>query len=360
MNKRNASVPLILALIAALAFPAAADVTIHETLTSGGLRGFGAYKAVVVRQIQGVKSREDWNKRFTGAVLGLFSGKKGRDSATILRVDLGKRWVLDARRKTYEEFPISAPPPARTSVSEEAPSAGQEPTKPTTRIVENKFKVDATGEQKTFGSFTATRYKIDYTLVTENLKTRARSKLRMRADYWTTPWTGSLKAADGEELAFSKAYLDKAVGSALGDPRNMGLSMLGAMTSAGHADVAKSQADFRAQIAKISGFPVVIDTRWYSSTGDGGQAAPARNKDASDQSALSQAASGDVGGAVAGFFGRMAAKAVEKRAAASASSGGPDGLGKPVFSSRIEIESVSTKSVPPARFEIPAGYQKRA
>ncbi|MDE2492121.1 MAG: hypothetical protein KGM24_14840, partial [Elusimicrobia bacterium] len=97
---------------------------------------------------------------------------------------------------------------------------------------------------------------------------------------------------------------------------------------------------------------------------DGGAAAArgraAASEDAGDRSArgseTEDLASGNVGGAVAGFFGHIAEKAAAKRARREMDGG----AGKPVFSARVEVLSVDVGSVPASTFEVPKGWKKKA
>ncbi len=331
---------------------AAADVTVQETLKSGGLRGIGAYQATETRQVSGLKAREDQAKRFTGAVLKFFSGKKGKEAVTIERVDLDKRWTLDPKHKTYRETPISMPPAKgepRQARSQPGSSGGGS-SRSTTVIKKTEFSVKDTGQTKTFGDFTARKYAITYRLETEDTRSGQTSDYRMLADYWTTPWTSDLRKADAEQESFAKAYAAKEGFGVVGDPRTFGLSMLAMMTAAGHKDVAKAQTDFRDKIATIKGFPVVVDTRWYASSSNSGSQASQASSSGDDLSA------GNAQEAVAGFLGGLARKAIAHK---MDSGSGPDGLGKPVFSARVEVTSVSVAGVPTGRFEIPAGYKKK-
>ncbi|MDE2491434.1 MAG: hypothetical protein KGM24_11330, partial [Elusimicrobia bacterium] len=261
--------PLAAAFAAALlAAPAFAGVTVVENVRSGGFHGFGAYASDLTIKVDGVKSRQDEVKKHTGAVLKLFSGRKGTATDTILRVDLDKRWVLDPKRKTYREFPIVLPPDQRAEMERGRPQAQGRPgqaQEPTARIVKNEFKVEKTSDRKTLHGFDARRYAVSYLLEVEDLKTKRRADYKMAADYWTTPWTKELREAQAQREEFARAYLKKlGLRDLPSDPRALGLSMMAMMTSAGSQDVEKSKAEFLRSIAKLQGFPVVIDTRWYA------------------------------------------------------------------------------------------------
>lgn len=340
--------------VLSLCAPAAADVTVGYVSSSSGYRGMGASETKGERQFSGLKARREANVRFTGAVLGLLSGKKGKDVVEILRVDDDKRWDLDLKKKTYRESPITLPPPEPGEPEKKQEKAGDE--KPTHRVKSVKADVKTTGETKEINGFKAARHLATLELEIEDLKTKETSKVKMTSDIWTTPWTKSLRAARDEEAKFEQAYLKKlGVDLPVADRERFGLALARSMVSAGESELGRALAKLSRELSRIDGYAVLTQTSWY------GSAPPAtakrKSKDEDESSALTEAAGADsVGGAALSFMGGLAKKAVKKKAE-KAMEASPD---KPAFSIRTEITKVETGGVPPERFEIPKGFAKKS
>src|SRR5689334_6998931 len=126
-------------LAAASCLPASADSVIRRRSESTGYRGMGAFESESLRKVSGVKAREEGTFKFTGAVLGRLSKKKG--AVDIIRVDLDKHWTLDPKKKTYTEASISQPPAEQEKEEREERRREEkaEKSKPTHRIKKASF-----------------------------------------------------------------------------------------------------------------------------------------------------------------------------------------------------------------------------
>ena len=84
-----------------------ADVTMKNLWRGSGYHGMGGNEGSAERVVQGVKSREDSQFKFTGKMMKFMTG--GDKSGTqIIRVDQDKIVRLDLKKKTYTESSISA------------------------------------------------------------------------------------------------------------------------------------------------------------------------------------------------------------------------------------------------------------
>ncbi len=352
---KNANVVLAGGLAALLASPALAGVTIRQIVESSGVHGAGAFKSQSVLEYQGNEFRNASTLRFTGSVMRLFSGKSGKSSVDIDRVDLDKRWVLNPKNKTYTESPISPPRQKGGSVQDEggasAPAANSGQS--SVRVVKTEFDVKDAGEKKQIGDFSAERYAVSYLLETQDTQTGQARTYRMKADIWAAPWTKDLKEAADEQAAYNKAYLDKlGLGASPQDIQDFGFKLLALMTGANGEDFSRSEAELKAKMARIKGYLVELDVRWYSG-GESAQPSQARADEPSRDSGvdLSGGASRAAESFLGGIAEKMARREIEKKEA---------GAPEPAFSIRTIVESVKVGRLPQADFEVPAGYRKKS
>lgn len=348
----------IAVLLLALSLPARADVATRVKAQSGGLRGAGAFESTGERWVSGLKAREDGNMRFTGAILGRVGGKKGRDSARILRVDLDKRWDLNPKKKTYRESPISLPPPDPAEAKEdEAPSKPAKEPAPTHKIKRASVSVEKTGETRTINGFKAARHKGVFLVEVEELESGKTSEFKLLADVWTAPWTKDLRKAVEEEARFAKAYMAK-LGSKLSpeDQSRFGLAGARALLGAGGPEIERAMAKLKAELGKVEGFPVLTESAWHAPAEDMDKARMDDDMDDDGTDGFTDdLADGRAEKAVAGFLGGIAKRAARKKAKEKLA----PKPGAPVYSIRTEVLSVSVADVPKDRFEVPAGFKKK-
>lgn len=341
--------------------PAMADVTVAYKFKSGGFRGMGASEGKGTRSVSGVKSREEGDARMTGAILGKLSGSK--ETATILRVDLDKVWLLDLKKKTYTEGPIKLPPPEKDGSKDAGrkEKAGKD-EKPTHRIKSAKTEVKKGGESKTINGFKTTKWAATLTVVVEEIETKKTSEFAMTTDIWATPWTKELRQAVDEEAKFAKAYLKK-LGLEV-DPADRGrYGLQGATMLLGSAgpEVEGALKKLVKELGSLDGYPVVTESTWRSPAPEQPKGKPAPEPEDEDEgSALGDAAgAGSIGGAAAGFLGGMAKRAAKKKAKQKVKEHVEAAMGKPAFSVRHEVLSVAVAPVPAEKFELPDGFKKK-
>ena len=345
---------LLLAAPLLFVIPASADVTVAYKSQNSGWHGYGASASEGERSVSGLKAREDADVRFTGAVLGLFAGKKGRETTRILRVDLDKRWELDPAKRTYTESPIKLPPPEPSAEPEEKGGKAGKREKPTHRIKSASASVEKTKDKKDVNGFPASRYAAKLSIVVEEIATKKTSEYQMTSDIWTTPWTKKLRTAADEEAKFQRAYLKKlGVELAPQDRSRFGLETARMLLAAAGPDVEKALTKLTREMGRVEGYPVLTESQWRMPAAPAAKEKPAPDEEGS---ALSDAAgAGSIGGAALGMLGGMAKRAASKKAKQAAEAK----AGEPAFSVRVEISKVDTAAVPAERFELPKGYKKK-
>jgi hypothetical protein len=354
-------IPALLASLSLCAVSARADITIKSKSSSGGFRGMGGFEAKSTRSISELKSREEQNTKYTGAIMGMMSGKDGKDGVRIVRIDLDKQWQLDPKKKIYRESPIKLP--KGETKNEDAgsgePSKGKE-EKPTHRIKSAKAGVEHTGKTKKINGFDTTQHIGTLTVVVEEIETKETAEFSLRSEIWATPWTKDLKKAVEEERKFMKAYVKK-MGFEMSpeDAGKYGLAMSRMFLHAAGPEIEKAVSKLAKEMGEIEGYPIVTDSAWNTPSAPEKTAKKSKKKkdeDEDDGDAISDAAGAtSLGGLAGNVFGGMAKRAAKKKA--KESMGGKPGAA--AYSVRTEVVEVKTADVPADSFEIPAGYKKK-
>lgn len=348
----NIILSLVLVVLASL--PASADVTVVTEAGSTGYHGIGASKSKSTRLVSGLKSREEGGMQFTGAILGRLAG--GGNHIQIVRVDLDKRWELDAANKTYRESAIILPRGKDAPAEGSKPSPGREDKKPTHRVKSAKVEVKKTGENREINDFPTTRYQATLAIVIEEIATKKTAEYKMHTDVWTTPWTKAIRQAMDEESRFQKAYLKK-LGIDL-DPQDrgrFGLESARMLLATSGSEVEESLSKMSRELSKIEGYTILTETSWHAPAPPSREKAPVHEEE--EGSALSDAAGAtSLGGAALGFMGGMAKRAAKKKVAAAVTAK----PGAAAFSVRTEVKKIEVKAIPADHFEIPAGYKKKS
>ncbi|MEK7388240.1 MAG: hypothetical protein AAB036_00930 [Elusimicrobiota bacterium] len=334
-----------------LALPAAADVSVHSESSTTGYAGMGAFKSKLSRRISGLKSREDGEMKFTGAIMSRLGG--GGSTAHILRIDLDKRWDLDVAKKTYRESPIVLPSGSASADPRDPQHTRAE--KITHRVKSAKVDVKKTGQTRQINGFAASRYQATLSLVIEEIASKKTAEFGMTSDVWTTPWTPTLKQALEEESRFQKAHLKKlGVDLTPQDRGRFGLDSARMLLSASGSEVEEALGKVSREMSKIEGYVVLTETSWHAPAPKQEKSRPVPEQE--EDSALADAAGAtSLGGAALGFMGGLAKKAVKQKAAAAVARepGTPDIL------VRTEVKSVELKTLASDLFELPAGFKKK-
>jgi hypothetical protein len=320
--------------------PAWGDVTIESTHKSSGFKGMGASEGTTVKRYQVDKVWNSASTKFTGVILSRVAGDT--ETVTITRVDRGVSWILDPKKKIYEENPIEP------ISKQEGAREPREKEKPKVRVTKSELSVKKTGASETIHGFPCEEYLVTWLLEMEEIETKAKSQSTMTMNLWTTPETAAIRKAQTEEREFHKAYAQKIGIKISGEEANqMGLAAMASMSGASPEDIEKGMARVKEEMAKIQGYPIRTVVRWGM---DSEKTAAAKEEKTSDSILGS---SGSIGGAVTGLASRFLQKKVEEKAAPSA------GKEAPFFSSTLEVKSINVDPIPSGIFDIPSGYTKK-
>lgn len=333
---KKSSLIMMLVALFALISTAWADVTVESTMKSGGFKGTGAYEGTSIKRLQADKQSDASSIKFTGAIMSFVAG--ATEQIHITRLDKSVEWNLNSKKKTYTEREIA--PFNREELKDKEKKA----EKSKVRIIRSEFKVKKTGESEQINGFPCQEYLVSWLLEMENIETKEKITNMMNSNLWTTPETASIKKLQAEEMAFTKAYVKK-IGLTMKpeEMKQFGMEMFTKMSGASEKDMEKGFATLKKEMGKIKGFPIRTVVSWNVESDK--QAAAAREA-SSDDSEKPTNLTGGITGLISGFLGKKAKDSAK-----------PD-ENAPLFSSTIEIKSISTDSVPSDTFEIPAGYTK--
>lgn len=325
-----------LGLLALLPLTAQADAKIQRFTHFNEVTGITAHDSTTTDYIQGDKKREENRRKFTGAVLGAWQRFRHEDngalSVDIYNVGTNKHYELDPKEKTYSEEPIYSPEPKQTGGETRGGQSSQgneeQKSENDTKVTKNEFTVKATGKQKNINGFDATEYLITWDVETVNTKTGEKGKSLMTTDLWTST-DPRLAKAQAEEAAYNDAYR-----KLMHEPVNAN-----EMRQFGFGTVTANGADpkqFFEKLKTIKGYAVSTDVRWETAgSGD-------KDKDKGEQPSES------IDSAIGGLFGHHHSEPKKQSDHPGMTT---------IFSSHVEIKSVSFDKLDPAMFKVPDDYK---
>jgi hypothetical protein len=317
------------------------DALVESSFKTSGVKGMGEAEGTSSQRYQGEKKWESQTTRFTGAILSRMVGESA--NVTITRVDRGVAWILDTKKKTYQENPLVVP---KSKSEDRGPREGKE-SKPTTRISRSEFTVKKTGNSETINGFPCEEYLITWLLEIEDLETKSKSRSTMLTNLWTTPETPVIRKVREEESLFNKA-LAKKMGMDLSpeEAKKLGMTAMAGLMKGSSEEMQKGMIRVKNEMAKIQGYPIRTVINWNL---EGDKGAPGAQE---ERPAKADRGEG-IGGLLGGLMGKLTAKKGEDKGA------GQDGGNAPFFSTTVEIKSLAVDSIPGEQFEIPSGYVKK-
>ncbi len=329
--------PLMLALVAGTA---GAGV-VKSTKSQITFKGFGTFSVVSNDSLTADRKASETQSDFKGkGLLGGLAGKTILRSGSFAEItDLPALTLtrVDNKRKEYTVSPIK--PMESGSGSEESSQASEKPAESDVKVTKSEFKVADTGETKDINGFPCKKYLVTWLAEWENTRTGQKGTTNLTTDVWTTPATAEIRQAQAEEMAFTKRYL-KAMGidaDALSRDVLGGswMSMMAAMSPAGRsgADLSPQGQQVAREMAKLQGYPIVIDGK-YTGTTVGGEKADSE---------------GSGGGGLGGMLGKLRKKKPADETA------GPE----PTLTYYVETVSIKSQDVGDDAFQVPAGYKKK-
>ncbi len=338
---------VVLILAAGFALPPAwADVKVEVVTQVGGIAGMGASDIHTQEFYQGDKKRSESNVKFTGAVLGAIQkwrnrGDNGNQSVTIFRVGETKMFSLNPDQKTYREQPIYTPPKPGQEHKSSFSGASQfsQSEKNDVRVVKNELTVQDTGKTRVINGFNTREYLITWNLETENIKTHERGRSLLATELWNSD-DARLATARKDVDNYNRAYVRLFhVAMPTDLAKQYGMQQFSFLTG-------KDMKAFTDKMSQIKGYPVVSDVKWES----GCISNCPENKQSQSQSQEEQGS-----GSSSGLSSLLAMRA--KRNEQANQQYNVNGLST-IFSSRTEVQTVDTGSLPASLFEVPAGYSK--
>ena len=235
-----------------------ADASVERIFRFGGFFGQGAFERTEKDSFNGLNKKSDYQKKFTGAILGKIGPKS--DQTIIIQLPQDKIYNLDNRKKKYTVSKISPENVNKAQNEGESTSSPQESnSKNTVKIVKNKLDVKNTGEKKTINGYHCIHYILTWNLVTENTADGTVNDYLMPTDLWNTPANGMINNLVRAESRFNSAYLKKLnMDVSPDEQKQLGLSVLSGISG-------NTQQQVKRKMAQISGYPIVTEVKWEHS-----------------------------------------------------------------------------------------------
>lgn len=270
--------------------------------------------------------------------------RTGTYTGNIIRLDKDLMWDLNHDKKLYTESPIRLASSGGTAGYAGGNVSAKRDTTKEYRVVKSEFTVKKLDSTKTINGFLCSAYLATWLMVTEEVKTKEQSTSIMTLKQWTTPENDLIKQAKAQEDAFQQAYMTKLSMTSTPDQSKMlGTEYLATMgmNEKELADKLKSNA---AELAKIQGYPIVIETKWEV------QGDTTRLKRADREEEVEEPGTPTSIGGLQNMLGKAIAKQIAPK---------PDeSQAGVVFSSYIEVKSLKIGPTPDKDYEVPEGYKK--
>ena len=315
---------------------------VKKTKTEVSFKNVGTFSSVQTENTGTEKKRIDADSSFKAkGIMGMAAKAVLKSGQTGEIIDLPemKRYSLDHDKSTYTVSPIqnySTSEAMGENTESSADESGDQGMGENVKITRSEFRVDDTGETRSFNNFETRKYSITWITEWENLDTGQKGSDRLLTDVWTTPLTNDLQNASEQEREFNTAYM-KSLGFDLDSTQEQilglnWLSMLGSLGEAGSG--AQSDASqFSDEMKKIKGYPVVIDGKYYS-TKEGGEDAQGEDQ-----------------GNMKRMIGGLAKKALKRKSQNSAE--------EPSFTYYTELIELTFENLADTEFHVPSNYKQK-
>ncbi len=313
---------------------------VKKTKAEVSFKKFGKFTSEQSMKITENKKLTDTTSKFKGkGILGKLAGKMFLKTGNLGEIiDLSKNSIFNLNHKKKQYSVNQIMPLVRNedggNPSSDSSSREEEAVESDIKIIRSEFKVEDTGQSKTFNQFACSLYAVSWITEWENIRTGQKGTERLLTDVWTTPLNQDLKQAQEEELKFSREYMKK-LGFDLDERQQeiLGtnwLSILGAVDTE-NKNPRQDASEFSEEMKKIKGYPVIIDGKYFTKREGGEQDADTG------------------GGGVKKMFGRFAKKALTKK----------DNSDEPVFTYYTELIEFVPGNVDENSFQIPSNYKKK-
>jgi hypothetical protein len=349
---------------------ASADITTQQRISIDGIGGLkiANMSGTTTTIISGERSRTESTMQLESKILRVFARGAGGPQVDIVRLDLDKIDHLDVAKKEYTEMTFAQlREQMQQAMGQMGSAQRQEEPKPTSidesqcEWSDPKADVKRTGEKATVAGYDAERLTITASQACKDKQSGQVCEFVLSLDEWLAPKF----AASAEAQKYTRAYAQK-----------MGLGT--ATTSRDIAERAQSMfgrykgiwTEVASKTKEMKGYPV--KTTFAFAVG-GPQCKNAQQSDASTTASSSDntqsqptnpaAVAAEIGSKISGLFHKKSDNPPPADASAGATPAAssappmPEGM-IPVITMGSELVSVSTASVDPGVFEIPAGFKK--
>jgi len=335
---------------AVLAMTAHADVTMEErmSLTGAGMMQMANMTGTTTTTISGDRARTDSNLQFQSGLVRTFAGGVG-NSSQIVRLDQDKIYMLDNKKKTYEEMSF-ADLRAQVQLSMEQTRKAQAAQQQSTSGVDQSQcewlppKADLQrGEKSMLAGYQSERVTITATQGCKDKKTGQVCEFGLVLDQWLAP---SFEASN-EALTYQRAFAEKlGFGAAASrDFAERAQTMFGSYGSL--------MSEIGAKARDLQGYPVKAS---FGLAVGGPQCQATQQTQAQGGPAAPPSIGGALGGALGGMFGKKNPPAQAQPTTPPPPM--PNGLMQLMTISN-ELVSVNRNAASPQAFEIPAGFKKK-
>jgi hypothetical protein len=317
-------------------------------------KGFGKFSLTQNEKLTADQKWTDSKSDFKGqGIAGGLAAKtilRPGEKSVIIDLPGSSVYTLDNKKKEYTVSPIkkiSEETKGGQPKAQEETQGKEEAAESDVKITRNEFKVEDTGETATINNFPCRKYAVTWITDWENTKTGEKGSNRLTSLVWTTPFNGTLQAAQEEELRFSRGYLEKMeINTEKMQQDVLGTNWMTMMNSMGRnrAQTSPEESKVAAEMKKIEGYPVVIDGKYFvASTGGKPETGGPATEEQQEQPK-----------SIGGVFGGLAKKVIKKKPAET--EGGPE---QPMLSFYTEVTELSLADLSKNDFQVPAGYKQK-
>jgi hypothetical protein len=359
--------------LAACTHIASADVTTVQRISIDGIGGMSItnMSGTTTTIIAGERSRTESDLQMQSKLMRMFARGAAGPHVDIVLLDAGKIDHLEVNKKEYTETTFEQMRAQMQKIMDQsqAESAKEEPRQTTVddskcEWSDPKAEVKKSGEKATFAGYDAERLTITASQACKDKDTGSVCEFVLSLDEWLAPKFKS----SAEAMKFHRAYAQK-----------MGLGPGAASTSKDLGERAQAMfgrykgiwSEVAAKTKDIKGYPVKTSFA-FAIGGPQCQSqnqSQSQNAQASDSSASSTSSTptnpadvaGKIGDKLAGLFHKKSDNPPPADAAAPATPAAAPALPPgmiPLMNMSSELVSVSTASVDPSLFLVPADFKK--
>jgi hypothetical protein len=357
---------------------ASADVTTQQRISIDGIGGLkiANMSGTTTTIISGERSRTESTMQLESKILRMFARGAGGPQVDIVRLDLDKIDHLDVSKKEYTEMTFEQMRERMQQAMAQVGAAQQHQEEPKPSSIDEsqcewsdpKADVKRTGEKATIAGYEAERLTITASQACKDKQSAQVCEFVLSLDEWLAPKF----AASAEAQKYTHAYAQKmGLGTATTsrDIAERAQSMFGRYKGI-WTEVASKTKDMKGYPVKTTFAFAVGGPQCKNTNAQQSDAATTTSSDSTPSQPTNPAAvAAQIGDKISGLFHKKsdnpppadastgASTSTAATPAASAAPPMPEGM-IPVITMGSELVSVSTTSVDPGLFEIPAGFKK--